>query len=56
MAHAGALLGFARAVQVANRPNTAYRLAALALEEIGRRELIAVESLAAQRPDPRGLR
>jgi AbiV family abortive infection protein len=50
--HARALLDSARAVQAANYPNVAYHLAALALEEIGRRELIGVQSLAARRPDP----
>jgi len=48
--HARALLDSARAVQAANHPNVAYHLAALALEEIGRRELIGVQSLAARRP------
>ncbi len=49
--HAHALLDSARAVQAANHPNVAYHLAALALEEIGRRELIAVQCLASKRPD-----
>ncbi len=49
--HARALLESARAVQAAGHPNVAYHLAALALEEIGRRELIGVQSLAARRPD-----
>src|SRR5947209_3620679 len=50
--HAGALLDSARAVQAANHPNVAYHLATLALEEIGRRELIGVQSLAAKHPAP----
>lgn len=50
--HARALLDSARAVQAANHPNVAYHLAALALEEIGRRELIGVQSLASRHPDP----
>src|SRR5881392_1408529 len=50
--HARALLDSARAVQAANHPNVAYHLAALALEEIGRRVLIGVQSLAVRRPDP----
>ncbi|HXH51439.1 MAG TPA: AbiV family abortive infection protein [Terriglobia bacterium] len=49
--HARALLDSARAVQAANHPNVAYHLAALALEEVGRRELIGVQSLAARRPE-----
>lgn len=50
--HARALLESARVVQAANHPNVAYHLAALALEEIGRRELIKVQSLASRHPDP----
>lgn len=49
--HARALLDSAKAVQDANHPNVAYHLAALALEELGRRELIGVQSLASRRPD-----
>src|SRR5260370_29121986 len=49
--HARALLESARAVRTANHPNVAYHLATLALEEIGRRELIGVQSLAAKRPE-----
>ncbi len=50
--HARVLLESARAVQAANHPNVAYHLAALALEEIGRRELIGVQSLASPHRDP----
>lgn len=50
--HARALLESARAVRVAGHHNIAYHLATLVLEEMGRRELIAVQSLASQRPDP----
>jgi len=49
--HARALLESARAVHAANHPNVAYHLAALALEEIGRRELIKVQPLASRHPD-----
>ena len=41
--HARALLESARAVQAAKHPDIAYHLATLALEEIGRRELIGDE-------------
>jgi AbiV family abortive infection protein len=50
--HARALLDSARAVRAAGHHNIAYHLATLVLEEIGRRELIAVQSLASQRPVP----
>jgi AbiV family abortive infection protein len=50
--HARALLDSARAVRAAGHPNIAYHLATLVLEEIGRRELIAVQSLASQSPVP----
>src|SRR5579884_852057 len=50
--HARALLDSARAVRASGHPNIAYHLATLALEEIGRRRLIAVQSLASGRPDP----
>ena len=50
--HARALLDSARAVQAAGHPNVAYHLAALALEEIGRRDLIGVQSLASRQLDP----
>jgi AbiV family abortive infection protein len=50
--HARALLDSARAVQAANHPNVAYHLATLALEEIGRRELFGVQSVAAKHPQP----
>jgi len=44
--HARDLLSSARAVQAAGRSNIAYHLAALALEELGRRELLGVQSVA----------
>jgi AbiV family abortive infection protein len=50
--HARALLDSARAVRAAGHHNIAYHLATLVLEEIGRRELIAVQSLASQSPVP----
>jgi AbiV family abortive infection protein len=50
--HARDLIRAARAVQAASSPNIAYHLAALALEELGRRELIAVQSIAEKRDVP----
>jgi AbiV family abortive infection protein len=50
--HARDLLSSARAVQAVGHANVAYHLATLALEEIGRRELLGVQSLASQRPLP----
>lgn len=50
--HARALLDSAKAVRAAGHHNIAFHLAALVLEEIGRRELIAVQSLASRQPDP----
>jgi AbiV family abortive infection protein len=50
--HARALLVSARAVQAAGHPNIAFHLAALTLEEIGRRELIGLQSISATRPVP----
>jgi AbiV family abortive infection protein len=44
--HARALWQSAQAVQSAGHPNVAYHLAALCLEEIGRRALIGVQSIA----------
>ena len=41
--HARALLASARAVLGEGHPNIAYHLAALTLEEIGRRELMKVQ-------------
>jgi len=46
MDHASDLLSAARAVQAAGHSNVAYHLATLALEEIGRRELILVQAVA----------
>jgi AbiV family abortive infection protein len=48
--HARALLQSAKAVQVAGHPNIAYHLAVLTLEEIGRRALMKVQSIAERRP------
>lgn len=50
--HADDLLGSARAVQAAGHSNIAYHLAALALEEIGKRELLGVCTVASQRDVP----
>ncbi|HYE25868.1 MAG TPA: AbiV family abortive infection protein, partial [Clostridia bacterium] len=50
--HARALLESARAVQAAGHHNIAYHLASLALEEIGRRELIPIQALASKRAIP----
>jgi AbiV family abortive infection protein len=50
--HARALLDSARAVREKGHHNIAYHLGTLVLEEIGRRELIAVQSLAASQPLP----
>lgn len=44
--HARALLESARVVQEKGHPNIAYHLAVLALEELGRRELICVQNIA----------
>ena len=44
--HAHALLESARAVQAAKHPNVAYHLAALCLEEIGRRALLGVQAIS----------
>lgn len=48
--HSRDLLASARAVQVSGHAHIAYHLAALALEEVGRRELIGVQSIAASQP------
>ncbi len=50
--HARALLASAQAVQAAGHPNIAYHLTTLALEEIGRRELIGVQSISSKSPVP----
>jgi AbiV family abortive infection protein len=50
--HGRALLNSARAVQDAGHPNIAYHLATLTLEELGRRELLAVQAVAATRDVP----
>ncbi|WP_080672272.1 AbiV family abortive infection protein [Bradyrhizobium japonicum] len=44
--HASDLLDSARAVMLAGHPNIAYHLAALALEEIGRRALLGVQAVS----------
>jgi len=49
--HAKALLESAHAVQSAGHPNIAYHLAVLALEELGRRELIGLQGAAARHPE-----
>jgi AbiV family abortive infection protein len=46
VAHGKALLESARAVQASGHPNIAYHLAALCLEEVGRRSLLGVQSLS----------
>lgn len=50
--HARDLLETAKIVHAADKPHIAYHLAALALEELGRRELIAVESASSQAAQP----
>jgi AbiV family abortive infection protein len=50
--HAEDLLASARLVADGGSPNIAWHLAALALEEIGRRELLVVRKLASARPIP----
>jgi AbiV family abortive infection protein len=47
--HGRALLDSARAVQTSGHPNIAYHLATLTLEELGRRELLAVQTMASTR-------
>lgn len=49
--HARALLESARAVQASGHSNIAYHLAVLALEELGRRELFGVQSVASDRSE-----
>lgn len=51
IAHAKNLIASARAVQAINQPHIAYHLAVIALEELGRGELIGVQSIATERPD-----
>lgn len=50
--HSRALLESARAVQRSGHPNIAYHLAVLGLEELGRRELLGVQTVAADRSEP----
>ena len=50
--HARALLASAHAVQAVGHPNVAYHLAVLALEELGRRELIGVQTVATNQALP----
>ena len=45
VAHGRALLESAKAVQASGHPNIAYHLAALSLEEVGRRSLLGVQSI-----------
>lgn len=47
--HARDLLSSAQAVMLAGHPNIAYHLAALALEEIGRRALLGVQAVSHKR-------
>lgn len=47
--HAKALLDSARVVHSAGHPNIAFHLAVLALEELGRRELIGLQRIAEER-------
>src|SRR5262245_14927698 len=53
VAHARDLLESAKLVQHSGRSNIAYHLATLALEEIGRRELLQVGDAAAFVDDPK---
>jgi AbiV family abortive infection protein len=50
--HARALLDSAKAVQASGHANIAYHLATLTLEELGRRELLAVQTIASTRDQP----
>jgi len=50
--HARDLLTSANAVEAAGQHNIAYHLAALALEELGRRELLGVQSIASKATVP----
>ena len=50
--HSRALTESARAVQKSSHPNVAYHLAALALEELGRRELIAIQRASEKQAIP----
>src|SRR5208337_259694 len=50
--HARSLVDSARAVQAAGHPNVAFHLAVLALEELGRRELIGLQSITNTRAVP----
>jgi AbiV family abortive infection protein len=50
--HARDLLESARAVHATGKPNIAYHLAALALEELGRRELMAIRTVKTDQPMP----
>jgi len=50
--HARDLLESARAVHATGKPNIAYHLAALVLEELGRRELMAIRTVKTDQPMP----
>ena len=52
LTHSRALTDSARAVRMSAHPNIAYHLATLALEELGRRELIAVQRASAKQAIP----
>ncbi len=51
--HARDLLASARAVQREGRPNIAYHLGALALEELGRRQLLVIKDMESHRVVPK---
>jgi AbiV family abortive infection protein len=50
--HARDLLDVAKSAHTDGKSNIAYHLATLALEELGRRELIAVQSISSQNTVP----
>ncbi len=52
VAHATDLFESAKVVRASGRANIAYHLAALALEELGRRELLGVETIAGASSNP----
>jgi AbiV family abortive infection protein len=51
IAHAKNLIVSARAVQASEQPHIAYHLAVIALEELGRMELLGIQSMASDRPE-----
>jgi AbiV family abortive infection protein len=50
--HARSLFESAKAVQASGHPNIAYHLATVALEELGKRELLQLQAIAVTRADP----